>query len=224
MTTPSALQSFGHVSTMSFRMQNNFVKKDPQREAVPGLFTHLCFASSESYEEIQSTLTEMESCMRLLSSEYDLPHTQTPSSSSSTSSQPAAEKHQFTEEQPCCSKDLEEPRGDAKTAGGEKTGNWSEQEEGRRSSRGDMKGKDEGGASAAEDEKKNQTESCRKGGEEEQDKESEIRERDEEEEEGSEEEDKAGKEEAEGSDAFIRSSGLITHSYNLDLELNPGQW
>lgn len=62
----------------------------------------------ESYQEIQSTLTQMESCMRLLSSDFEPPHIQT-SSSSATNCQRASE------EQPCCSKDLQEP-----AAGGQK--------------------------------------------------------------------------------------------------------
>lgn len=148
----------------------------------------LCSASSESYEEIQSTLTQLESCMRLLSPDFEPPHLQPSSSTSSSngSSQQAStqqlSQEQLSEEQPCCSKDLKEPVvGGQKTGVGGKTSGLAEEEE--KTSRGDggTAGGSKGGGDMEEEE-----------------------------------------EEEEGSDAFIRSSGLITHTYNLDLEISPG--
>ncbi|KAK9517610.1 hypothetical protein VZT92_022966 [Zoarces viviparus] len=60
----------------------------------------------ESYQEIEATLTEMESCMSLLFPEFDVIDIQT-TNSSPPSSQPANECLSV-EEQPCCSKDLKD--------------------------------------------------------------------------------------------------------------------
>lgn len=58
-------------------------------------------SSSDSYQEIEATLTEMESCMKLLSPEFDLTDTQ-----SRIKSFKATSECLFVDEQPCCSKDL----------------------------------------------------------------------------------------------------------------------
>uniref|UniRef100_I3K0F5 UV-stimulated scaffold protein A n=1 Tax=Oreochromis niloticus TaxID=8128 RepID=I3K0F5_ORENI len=102
----------------------------------------------ESQQEIEATLTEMESCMRLLFPDFSPIDIQTANSSPSNS-QPAT-KCPSDDEQPCCSKDL---RAD---------GRGAKQEE-----------------SSTEEE------------------------------------------EADDED-FIRNSGLISHSYSLDLNLSPG--
>uniref|UniRef100_A0A665VHI5 UV-stimulated scaffold protein A n=1 Tax=Echeneis naucrates TaxID=173247 RepID=A0A665VHI5_ECHNA len=56
----------------------------------------------ESHQEIEATLTQMESCMRLLSPEFDLTDMQTMHNST------------LDDEQPCCSKDLKSDRLEAK--------------------------------------------------------------------------------------------------------------
>lgn len=57
----------------------------------------------DSQQEIEATLTEMESCMKLLLPDFDLSEIQNDvSGSSSSNSQPATKD----EEKPCCSKDL----------------------------------------------------------------------------------------------------------------------
>lgn len=63
------------------------------------------FSSPDSYQEIQATLTEMESCMKLLSPEFDLTDVQ-----SRVQSCPAARECLSADEQPCCSKDLLDDR------------------------------------------------------------------------------------------------------------------
>ncbi|XP_068596416.1 UV-stimulated scaffold protein A isoform X2 [Brachionichthys hirsutus] len=114
----------------------------------------------DSYLEIQATLTEMESCMRLLLPEVEFMST----NSSSPKSQPANE-HPPADDQPCCSKHLQDGR----------------------------RGKGDG---ATEDERSSD-------------------EKREKEEEGS-------SEEEEDEHMFIRSSGLISHAYSLELDLRPG--
>lgn len=146
------------------------------KHGFPGCVESPCSALSDSYQEIQSSLTQMESCMRLLSSDFEPSHLQ-PFCSSEQASQ-----RQQSEEQPCCSKDLKEPAGGGQgTEGGEKT-------------RGSLKEEEktsgmEGGMPEGSDDERNTAEE---------------------------------KEEEEGNDVFIRSSGLITHTYSLDLEISPG--
>uniref|UniRef100_A0A671V855 UV-stimulated scaffold protein A n=1 Tax=Sparus aurata TaxID=8175 RepID=A0A671V855_SPAAU len=114
----------------------------------------------ESYQEIQSTLTEMESCMSLLLPEFNL--TDNLTTSSSPSNIQPADDCPSAGEQPCCSKDVRD--------------DWRE---------GMIQEREE---------------DC-----------------EEEEEENSEEEEDADEE-----DLFIRNSGLISHSYSLDLNISPG--
>uniref|UniRef100_A0AAX7TH64 UV-stimulated scaffold protein A n=1 Tax=Astatotilapia calliptera TaxID=8154 RepID=A0AAX7TH64_ASTCA len=111
----------------------------------------------ELQQEIEATLTEMESCMRLLFPDFSPIDIQTANSSPSNS-QPAT-KCPSDDEQPCCSKDL---RAD------------------------DRVGKVE------------------------------------QEEESEQEESNTDNEEEAGDEDFIRNSGLISHSYSLDLNLSPG--
>uniref|UniRef100_A0AAX7SQH5 UV-stimulated scaffold protein A n=1 Tax=Astatotilapia calliptera TaxID=8154 RepID=A0AAX7SQH5_ASTCA len=117
----------------------------------------------ELQQEIEATLTEMESCMRLLFPDFSPIDIQTANSSPSNS-QPAT-KCPSDDEQPCCSKDL---RAD--------------------------------------------------------DREAERREvmEVEQEEESEQEESNTDNEEEAGDEDFIRNSGLISHSYSLDLNLSPG--
>uniref|UniRef100_A0AAQ5YBE5 UV-stimulated scaffold protein A n=1 Tax=Amphiprion ocellaris TaxID=80972 RepID=A0AAQ5YBE5_AMPOC len=128
----------------------------------------------ESYEEIEATLTEMESCMKLLFPQFDLTAVQAANSSPSNS-QPANE-YPSDDDQPCCSKDLKDDGRERKTL---------EREEKKRGSGGEL----------AEDDE-------------------------EEEEEGSSEEEEEEDEEPLDEGSFIRNSGLISHSYSLDLNLS----
>ncbi|XP_037317234.2 UV-stimulated scaffold protein A isoform X2 [Pungitius pungitius] len=124
----------------------------------------------ESYQEILASLTEMESCMGLLLPEFDLLDIQK-TISGSPSSQPANECPSV-EEQPCCSKDLEDYR---------IAGMMQKNEEGREGMKGNREGKREEETARSEEE----GESLDK-------------------------------------DLFLRNSGLISHAYNLDLNLSPG--
>uniref|UniRef100_A0A3Q3KHE6 UV-stimulated scaffold protein A n=1 Tax=Monopterus albus TaxID=43700 RepID=A0A3Q3KHE6_MONAL len=110
----------------------------------------------ELYQEIEATLTEMESCMRLLLPDCGLIDTQTFNSSPSNS-RPTSECPSDGE-QPCCSKDGEDDRIKRKKQDKEELG--------------EEKTKEEDGPF--------------------------------------------------GENVFIRNSGLISHSYSLDLNLSPG--
>nr|XP_046261999.1 UV-stimulated scaffold protein A [Scatophagus argus] len=136
----------------------------------------------ESYQEIETTLTQMESCMRLLFPEFGLTDIHT-TNSSPPNSQPANESPS-ADEQPCCSKDLKDDR---------REGMIEEREEGR----GEMKSNDEDRRGKEDEE----TETVQSEGEEE------------------EEEDE---DDEDDENLFIRNSGLISHSYSLDLNLSPG--
>lgn len=61
----------------------------------------------DSYEEIEATLTELESCMKLLFPEFELTDVKEVEPSSSSPNLQAANEN---EEQPCCSKDLTEQK------------------------------------------------------------------------------------------------------------------
>ncbi|XP_056899897.1 UV-stimulated scaffold protein A isoform X1 [Takifugu flavidus] len=130
------------------------------------------------YQEIETTLKEMESCMKLLFPEFD---------DTDIQSRPqifqSASECESADEQPCCSRDLAED--------GKETMIKEKQEE-------------KICAEETRDEDDHMTDRPAKKLEEEED--------DEEEEEGHNED--------EGY-SFIRSSGLISHSYSLDLTINP---
>uniref|UniRef100_A0A3Q1IMN9 UV-stimulated scaffold protein A n=1 Tax=Anabas testudineus TaxID=64144 RepID=A0A3Q1IMN9_ANATE len=115
-----------------------------------------CKDMEEMHQEIEATLTEMESCMRLLFPDYGLKDTETVGSSPSTSH--SANRCPSDDEQPCCSKDV----------------------------------KDDGKEGKKQLRKEEQ------------------------------EEDKEEEEEEHFGDMFIRNSGLISHSYSLDLNLSSG--
>ncbi|XP_040029963.2 UV-stimulated scaffold protein A isoform X1 [Gasterosteus aculeatus] len=95
----------------------------------------------ESYQEIQASMTEMESCMSLLFPKFDLIDIQK-TNSSPPSSQPASECPSV-EEQPCCSKDLEDYR---------RAGMMQKKEEGREGMKGNWEGKNEEEAASSEEE------------------------------------------------------------------------
>ncbi|XP_075994796.1 UV-stimulated scaffold protein A isoform X2 [Genypterus blacodes] len=147
----------------------------------------------DSREEIQATLTEIESCMKLLSPEFEPLDLQAASSSSpNTADEDAGDK-----ERPCCSKDLKDKREDI--------GDGEED-------------KSHGGKKEEKDEGEDRTAREKTDKEEERDLKPQRGEKGEEEDGGS------GQEEEEGlnEDSFIRDSGLMSHSYTLDLNLSPG--
>uniref|UniRef100_A0A8C4DMB8 UV-stimulated scaffold protein A n=1 Tax=Dicentrarchus labrax TaxID=13489 RepID=A0A8C4DMB8_DICLA len=109
----------------------------------------------ESYPDIEATLTEMETCMRLLLPEFDLTGIHTTDSSPPISQ--TANDCPPVDEQPCCSKDLKDDGSEGMIEKKEET--WSDGNE---------------------------------------------------------------REEHLDEDLFIRNSGLISHSYSLDLNLSPG--
>uniref|UniRef100_A0A8C7WLY1 UV-stimulated scaffold protein A n=1 Tax=Oryzias sinensis TaxID=183150 RepID=A0A8C7WLY1_9TELE len=108
----------------------------------------------QSYQEMESTLTEMESCMRLLLPEFGVADFQTDTSSHSNT-QPASEGPSDVQ-QPCCSKALTDEKRRSEVKDGSEEGESSEEEE--------------------------SVEEC----------------------------------------LPLRSSGLISHAYSLDLNLSPG--
>ncbi|KAA8589199.1 hypothetical protein FQN60_010544, partial [Etheostoma spectabile] len=134
----------------------------------------------ESCQEIEATLTEMESCMSLLLPGFD--HTDIQTTSRSPPSSQAASACLSADKQPCCSRDLNEDR----------TGGMIQEEE---------------------ETKERQHEESREG-------------KDRKEVEDPEGEEEGSSEEEEGrppdDSVFIRNSGLVSHSYSLDLDLRPG--
>lgn len=166
---------------------------------------------SESVQDIEAALTQMEACTRLLFPDFGLADFQ-PASSSSSDSRPSEG------EEPCCSKTLLEDRNlQEKTGGlkeeesrikGEKGGDsWMTERKEEEMDREDKQSEDGG----AEDKRSEQQEE--KGKE---DYEREKSEMEREEESSDEEEEEADE------DSFIRTSGLISHSYSLDVSLSPG--
>lgn len=136
---------------------------------------------SDLYQEIETTLKEMESCMKLLFPEFDDTDIQNRPQIFQSSS-----KCESADEQPCCSRDLAED--------GKETMLKEKQEE-------------KICAEEMRDEDDHLTDRTAKKLEEEEDEE--------------EEEEEQGHNDDEG-DSFIRSSGLISHSYSLDLTIDPG--
>ncbi|XP_038131995.1 UV-stimulated scaffold protein A isoform X2 [Cyprinodon tularosa] len=156
----------------------------------------------ESYGDMEAALTEMESCMKLLFPEFSL---FLPDSSGRSE-----------EEKPCCSRNqnpagrggamMEEKERDAEERREEdegrkkEGGGGAEEDEGRRKEGGGGAEEDdgrmkEGGGGAEEDEGRR-----KEGG-------------------GGAEE--SSEEESVDEDSFIRSSGLISHTYSLDVSLSP---
>uniref|UniRef100_A0A3B5BIW5 UV-stimulated scaffold protein A n=1 Tax=Stegastes partitus TaxID=144197 RepID=A0A3B5BIW5_9TELE len=168
----------------------------------------------ESYQEMEATLTEMESCMGLLFPQFDLTGIQTAKSSTSNS-KPVSECPS-DDDQPCCSKDLKDDGRERK---------MHEREEGREEKKRDNGMTEENNREEKRsegEERRNEVEDGeeKKGEMESAQVEQELEEDDEEEEEeGSSEEEE---EEPLDEDSFFRSSGLMSHSYSLDLNLSPG--
>lgn len=184
----------------------------------------------ESYQDIEATLTEMESCMRLLLPQFDFTDIQTTNSSPPNSQ--LANECPSVDEQPCCSKDLkdnsregmmqerEESREEKKSATGKRREEYKGPTEEQRNNRRGKKGKEK--KERSEDEKREDKE--RRDGKRTEDGEEnkgkmDTSQREEEEEEGSSEEEVG---DPLDDDLFIRNSGLISHSYSLDLNLSPG--
>ncbi|XP_028272355.1 UV-stimulated scaffold protein A isoform X2 [Parambassis ranga] len=151
----------------------------------------------ETYQDIEATLTEMESCMRLLLPEFSLTDIRT------------ANEHASDDEQPCCSKDLRDDSKEEKT---------QDIEESTVKERKENEGMTEEHGSHDEEVEDDQ----KRDGNEHEDKQAEMDvaqgQKDDEEEDDSEEEEIEPADE----DLFIRNSGLISHSYSLDLNLSPG--
>nr|XP_019942015.1 PREDICTED: UV-stimulated scaffold protein A isoform X2 [Paralichthys olivaceus] len=173
-----------------------------------------CKDMEESSQGIEATLTEMESCMRLLFPEFGLTDTQ--SASNTPSSSHRANKCPSDDGRPCCSKDVRDNR---------KEGIKEGVEESREVNRGN--GKKEKNSQNEEWEPGNEQEEEKRGGKVEDGEEGDEKElEDGEEEEDTEEEEEGSSEEEEekpvDEDLFIRNSGLISHSYSLDLNLSPG--
>lgn len=190
----------------------------------------------ESYQEIEATLTEMESCISLLFPEFDLTDVRT-ANSSPPNSQPTNECP-FVDEQPCCSKDVKDDsrkgmiqeREEKQSIREEKkrSGEEKRRKEDRRTTEGKRKERSED-EEREHKERRDKSEQEEMKGKEIEDKtgEMETAQREEDEEQEHEEEDDEGCiEEEEGDpldeDLFIRNSGLISHSYSLDLNLSPG--
>lgn len=167
----------------------------------------------ESYQEMESTLTEMESCMRLLLPEFGVADFQTDTSSHSNT-QPASEDLPDVQ-QPCCSKALT----DVETESGIR-GREDGPEEENRTPAGN-KNQDTGN----EEEEKTFTDCSdppKKGTEnkehnKEEKRQSEVKD-------GSEEGESSEEEESVEECLPLRSSGLISHAYSLDLNLSPGEF
>ncbi len=154
---------------------------------------------------------EMESCMKLLFPEFDQTDVQTTCSSSSNY-QPANECPP-SDEEPCCSKDLRDDR---------REGTIQEKQEGREENKSSREEKIRKENKGVTEEKKKEKKRCED--EEREDKERSDgteQEREGEEEESNEEEEE---EEEEAEDSFIRNTGLISHSYRLDLNISPGEF
>ncbi|XP_035525214.1 UV-stimulated scaffold protein A isoform X2 [Morone saxatilis] len=165
----------------------------------------------ESYPDIEATLTEMETCMRLLLPEFDLTGIQTTNSSPPISQ--TAHDCPPVHEQPCCSKDL-------KDDGSERM--IEKKEESKEEKKND--GGEEEGKERSDDEERGDKE--RSDGHEQEEVKGQEEEENEEDQEGSSEEEEEEEEEEEkkhlDKDLFIRNSGLISHAYSLDLNLSPG--
>ncbi|XP_068570284.1 UV-stimulated scaffold protein A isoform X2 [Cebidichthys violaceus] len=114
-----------------------------------------CKDMEESYQDIEATLTEMESCMSLLFPEFDIIDMQT-TNSSPPSSQPANECPSL-EEQPSCSKDLKDDRREGmmqkkEESREEKKSNWEGKKEEEEEEEEEEENKDEAEGSSEEEE------------------------------------------------------------------------
>lgn len=190
------------------------------------LTEQLCFLS-EMYQEIEATLTEMESCMRLLFPDYGLTDTQSVGSSPSTSH--SANGCLSDDQQPCCSKDVKADRKEGKKqqmcrSSKEETGNGKKknpEEDGEKTEQ-KRSSEEEGKEEKWSDDEERECER-RRDGIEQVEKEGTVEDREKTEKGNSDvEEEEDEEEEAFDGDVFIRNAGLISHSYSLDLNLSPG--
>ncbi|XP_024918964.1 UV-stimulated scaffold protein A isoform X2 [Cynoglossus semilaevis] len=163
----------------------------------------------ESFPEIQATLTQMESCMDLLFPQFELPNIQ--SVSSSPSNRQPVNKRPRHEEPP---HHEEPPRHEEPPHCSTDVGQCYSKDKNRKESREERRTKDVRVKETSEGDKEEGDE-----GETERKQETDEREEKEEDEESDEEE---GEEDCDEEDFFMRSSGLISYSYSLDLNLSPG--
>ncbi|KAM4586058.1 UV-stimulated scaffold protein A isoform 2-T3 [Fundulus diaphanus] len=152
----------------------------------------------ESYQDMEAALTEMESCMKLLFPDFGLTDLH------AVSGRPAGDQ------EPCCSSELnrQDPDGGLGRrdksgsgrgpGGGAGTRSDAEQDHGDKRSGGERE-EDQGGAAGEEEEGGTKAEMEEDG-------------------EGAEE---SSEEEDDEEDSFIRNSGLISHTYSLDVSLSP---
>ncbi|XP_026213993.1 UV-stimulated scaffold protein A isoform X2 [Anabas testudineus] len=188
-----------------------------------------CKDMEEMHQEIEATLTEMESCMRLLFPDYGLKDTETVGSSPSTSH--SANRCPSDDEQPCCSKDVKDDgkegkkqlRSSKEASNGK--GKNPEKDRGKMEQKGNNE--EEGNEEKKSEDKEMEGEKKRDGIEQEEKKEWKVKDGEDAEKSNSEgeeeqEEDKEEEEEEHFGDMFIRNSGLISHSYSLDLNLSSG--
>ncbi|KAK2849566.1 hypothetical protein Q5P01_009400 [Channa striata] len=188
----------------------------------------------EMYQEIEATLTEMESCMKLLFPDYGL----SDQVNSSPSNPCPANEYPSDDDQPCCSKDVkneqkegkkherEERREEDKDNGKEKNKEMTAQQR-HHGKKGKGKLRKSSDNSECEGEKSQdgnkQEEKTDFNDEDGEEIKKEKRQR--EEEEDNKEDERSGEEEEEeplDKDLFFRNSGLISHSYSLNLNLSPG--
>ncbi|KAG7241638.1 hypothetical protein INR49_025405, partial [Caranx melampygus] len=188
-----------------------------------------CREMEDSEQEIEATLTEMESCMKLLFPEFGL--SDVPGVNSTLPNSRPANHCPSDDEQPCCSRDLrdnrregakqvgEGSREEKTSCGTERREDEKEMLEERGEKRNDREGRGKGKMERMfEDDREEERRRDGKENEEEIEKGEEKRKQEEGEEGRSEEEE----EELFDEDLFIRNSGLISHSYNLELNLSPG--
>ncbi|XP_047209035.1 UV-stimulated scaffold protein A isoform X2 [Girardinichthys multiradiatus] len=169
----------------------------------------------ESYQDIEAALTEMESCMKLLFPEFGLIDLHTGNSCPSDS-QPD-KSCRSDDEEPRCSRNLTEnkSRGEDWSSKVEKVGCRDDKNNPGKESTADRGMMEKKGSDTEEENGERRWEDER---EEDQEEEEGLEEEREGAEENSEEEEDEGLTDV---DSFIRSSGLISHTYSLDVNLSP---
>ncbi|KAK5622433.1 hypothetical protein CRENBAI_003702 [Crenichthys baileyi] len=170
----------------------------------------------ESYHDIEATLTEMESCVKLLFPEFGLIDLHTGNSCPSDSQ--SDKSCRSDDEEPCCSRNLTEnkSRGEDWSSIEEKVDCRDDKNNPGKESTADRGMMEKKGSDTEEENGERRWEDERK--------------EDQEEEEGLMEEEREGAEQSSeeeedeelaNEDSFIRSSGLISHTYSLDVNLSP---
>ncbi|XP_067374890.1 UV-stimulated scaffold protein A isoform X2 [Channa argus] len=180
----------------------------------------------ELYQEIEATLTEMESCMKLLFPDYGLSDTVNRSPSNPCT----ANEYPSGDERPCCSKDVKDEQNKLKKHEREKS---REEDKNKDIQKRNNEEKKKGKLGKSSDNEESEVEKSQDGNKQEEKKRGTVEDGDEikkekgqgdEEEEKNEEDRSSGDEEEEpfDKDLFFRNSGLISHSYSLNLNLSPG--